>query len=319
MNAPTRLAAYGAGLAVVLTGGLILGDRTDLGDVEAATAGHSTHSDEQEDAMSTSNVDLPGGLQVSQGGYTLDLADRTSDPGAQQVSFRIIGPDDQPVTEYDVAHEKQLHLIAVRRDFAGFQHVHPSLDVATGIWSVDLDLAPGSWRVFADFVPHGGEGLTLGSDLLVAGDPGRQAPPGPSRTATVDGYTVAVTGELAAGEHAMLEFEVTKDGEPVTDLQPYLGAYGHLVALREGDLAYLHVHPGGEPGDGVTEPGPVIEFSATAPSAGRYHLFLDFKVDGVVHTASFTLDAGTGSGDVTDQSGGSEGGGGDHGSEDHAH
>ena len=41
----------------------------------------------------------------------------------------------------------------------------------------------------------------------------------------------------------MLTLTVTKDGQPVTDLQPYLGAYGHLVALRAGDLAYLHVHP----------------------------------------------------------------------------
>ncbi len=82
-----------------------------------------------------------------------------------------------------------------------------------------------------------------------------------------------------------------KDGRPVTDLQPYLEAYGHLVALREGDLAYLHVHPGGEPGDGKTKPGPDIEFGAEVPSAGAYHLYLDFKHDGVVRTAQFALDA----------------------------
>lgn len=42
----------------------------------------------------------------------------------------------------------------------------------------------------------------------------------------------------------------------VTDLKPYVGAFGHLVALRAGDLAYLHVHPDGAPGDGRTAPGP---------------------------------------------------------------
>ena len=46
----------------------------------------------------------------------------------------------------------------------------------------------------------------------------------------------------------------------MTDLQPYLAAYGHLVALRQGDLAYLHVHPDGEPGDGRTKAGPDIVF-----------------------------------------------------------
>jgi hypothetical protein len=75
-------------------------------------------------------------------------------------------------------------------------------------------------------------------------------------------------------------------------LQPYLGAFGHLVVLRQGDLAYLHVHPmGAEPGPGATS-GPTIDFMSSAPTAGRYLLYLDFKVDGRVHTARFVLDAG---------------------------
>ncbi|WP_278258289.1 hypothetical protein [Nocardioides convexus] len=84
---------------------------------------------------------------------------------------------------------------------------------------------------------------------------------------------------------------VSKDGAPVTDLEPYLGAYGHLVALRGGDLAYLHVHPDGTPGDGTTEPGPEVVFYAAVPSAGTYHLYLDFQHNGVVRTASFTVTA----------------------------
>jgi hypothetical protein len=80
----------------------------------------------------------------------------------------------------------------------------------------------------------------------------------------------------------------------VTDLQPYLAAYGHLVALRQGDLAYLHVHPEGVPGDGKTPAGPEIAFVAEVPSAGGYRLFLDLQHDGVVRTAEFTVDtAGT--------------------------
>ncbi|MFC7759654.1 hypothetical protein ACFQY4_17790 [Catellatospora bangladeshensis] len=86
---------------------------------------------------------------------------------------------------------------------------------------------------------------------------------------------------------------MTKDGKPVTDLQPYLAAYGHLVALRDGDLAYLHVHPDGEPGDGRTTAGPQIVFHAEVPSAGAYRLFLDFQHNGVVRTAAFTAAAGT--------------------------
>src|SRR2546427_10476443 len=79
------------------------------------------------------------------------------------------------------------------------------------------------------------------------------------------------------GEESQLEFAVTRNGRPV-QLQNYLGAKGHLVALRQGDLAYLHGHPDTES----------LKFMATFPTAGSYRLFLQFKVDGPVHTAVFT-------------------------------
>jgi hypothetical protein len=190
-----------------------------------------------------------------------------------------------------VEHEKRLHLIAVRRDFTGFQHVHPVL-AADGTWTTSLDLTPGQWRVFADFKAAGADALTLGADLFVPGDVEGPAPQPSTRVADVDGYQVTLSGDPVAGEHSVLTLEVERGGQPVTDLDPYLGAYGHLVALRDGDLAYLHVHPDGEPGDGATKPGPRIVFGAEVPSTGSYHLYLDFKHDGVVRTAQFKLDAG---------------------------
>jgi hypothetical protein len=103
----------------------------------------------------------------------------------------------------------------------------------------------------------------------------------PSRVAEVDGYQVRLDGDLVPGKASSVRLSVSKDGVPVTDLEPYLAAYGHLVALREGDLAYLHVHPEGAPGDGRTPAGPEIAFVAEVPSAGGYRLFLDFQTDGV--------------------------------------
>ena len=228
---------------------------------------------------------------VSQDGYTLQLNQTTATPGRDvPLSFLIEGPDGRPVAAYDVEHGKQLHLIAVRRDFTGFQHVHPELG-ADGTWSTDLDLTPGEWRLFADFNPTGGVGLTLGSDLSVPGDYRPERPSGTVRTALVDGYTVTLAGDLTPGADSELTLSVARDDRPVTDLQPYLGAYGHLVALREGDLAYLHVHPDGVPGDGSTEPGPEVVFEAAVPSGGDYRLFFDFRHSGVVRTAEFALTA----------------------------
>ncbi|WP_031007902.1 hypothetical protein [Streptomyces sp. NRRL F-5727] len=231
----------------------------------------------------------PGGLSVSADGYTLVLGSPILTAGVQPVTFQVIGPDGQPVTEYVAEHEKELHFIAVRRDTAGFQHVHPVRD-AHGTWSTELTLEPGDWRFFTDIHPVGHDGtLTLGIDAAVAGPYAPQPLPEPTGTARIGAYTVALKGELVPGEASELTLTVSRDDRPVTDLEPYLAAYGHLVALRVGDLGYLHVHPEGEPGDGVTAPGPDISFMAVAPTAGTYRLFLDFQHDGVVRTAEFTV------------------------------
>ena len=241
---------------------------------------------------------MPKGLMVSQDGYTLRLLDdRVSSGDAARLRFSILGPDGRSVTDYRRTHDKDLHLIVVRRDMTGFQHVHPKLG-GNGIWSVPLDLGAGQWRVFADFQPSGlEEAITLGADLSVEGTYEAKPLPAPARVARVDDYSVTLQGTLTAGKESTLTLSASKDGKPVTDLQPYLAAYGHLVVLRDDDLAYLHVHPEGAPGDGVTRPGPDITFTTTAPSRGTYRLFLDFRHDDSVRTAEFSATAKTGSPD----------------------
>ncbi|MGW4204570.1 hypothetical protein [Streptomyces sp. NPDC004726] len=243
-----------------------------------AMTGHSGHGGAR-----------PGGLSVSESGYTLEFDSTILPTGAQTVTFRVTGPDGQPVTEFTPEHEKELHLIAVRRDTTGFQHVHPVRD-ETGTWSTEVTLKPGDWRFFADIHPAGHDGtMTLGIDASVAGPYDPQPLPEDTRTAHVGEYTVTLDGDLVPGEASDLTLTVSRNGWPVTDLQPYLGAYGHLVALRVGDLGYLHVHPEGAPGDGTTEPGPEITFMAAAPSGGVYRLFLDFRHNDTVRTAEFTV------------------------------
>jgi hypothetical protein len=242
------------------------------------------------EATMTAAQELPGGLQSTQDGYTLELSDSIATAQADvPLRFRILSPTGAPVKRYVETHDKLLHLIVVRNDLAVFQHVHPTLD-AEGTWTVPLNLArAGDYRVFADFMPSGGPALTLGANLHVAGRYDPQPLPAAAATAQVDGFTVKLNGTPKAGEASMLTLSVHRDGKPVDDLQPYLGAYGHLVAVRASDLAYLHVHPMGEPGDGTTTPGPDIVFHTTFPSTGPYRLFLDFQHGGVVRTAAFTV------------------------------
>ncbi len=300
MRTAARLGATVVGLAAVLGAGWGVG--TLVGPVGAPAAaqehagdeGHPDPSAVAAGPTATADAAPPGGLQVSDRGYTLDLVADELPAGTSPLAFRILGPDGAPVTDYEVDHDEDLHLVAVRRDLTGYQHVHPELG-ADGTWTTPLELTPGSWRVFADTTPAAlGEDLTLGADLAVAGDLRPQPLPAPSPTAEVDGYTVVLTGGLDPGRESGLTLSVSRGGVPVTDLQPHLGAYGHLVALRAGDLGYLHVHPVGDPADPATAPGPHVEFAATAPSAGDYRLFLDFQHGDVVRTAEFTVHAGSG-------------------------
>ncbi|MGY1849507.1 hypothetical protein [Blastococcus sp. SYSU DS1021] len=298
MNTPARIAAFAVGLVAVF--GAAVGVGAAVGPVgpaaDTAGAGHAEpgtgHGDGGHDAAAPAPADGPGGLQVTQDGFTLALADGTAPAGpATPVAFTVRGPDGSPVTAYETDHDVDLHLVAVRRDLTGYQHVHPDLG-DDGVWRAPLALEPGSWRLFADFTAAAdGENRVLGADLAVPGTYEPTPLPAPSAVAEVDGYTVVLTGDLVPGEETELTLSISRDGVPVTDLQPYLGAYGHLVALRDGDLAYLHMHPAEPAGGSRPAPGPHVSFVTTAPSAGTYRLFLDFRHGDAVHTAAFTVPA----------------------------
>ena len=289
MNAPQKIAGFLLGLAIVFVAAFGVG--ANVGPDNAA--GATDHSMPSQGPAAAAHT--PAGLSSTENGYTLELAETRADAGKQvPLRFRITDIAGAAVTRYVDNHEKQLHLIVVRRDMAGYQHVHPVM-ANDGTWSVSVDLSAGDYRVFADFIPVGGDARTLGADLHVAGRYEPQSLPPAATTATVDGYTVSLTGDATANDPSTLTFSVARNGKPVTDLQPYLGAYGHLVALRASDLAYLHVHPMGEPRDGTTHAGPEIAFGTTVPSNGDYRLFLDFKHQNVVRTAEFTLSFNGGS------------------------
>jgi hypothetical protein len=275
VNPLAKLAGFALAAALVFAGAAFAGSRIDAhpGKPETEKAGMGTMAG---DGMAPQPV---RGLAVSEQGLTLDLARRSTPRGRRfELAFRIADRRGRTVRDFDVEHTKRMHFIVVRRDLTGFQHLHPT-EKADGSWSVPVALRDaGSYRVFADF-SVGEKPYTLADDLTVDGSVRSRALPAPVAGVDVDGLHVALTeGATKAGAESELAFTVTRDGEPVAT-QDYLGAKGHLVALRQGDLAFLHVHPDEDR----------LKFMATFPTAGRYRLFLQFKTtDGRLHTAAFT-------------------------------
>lgn len=267
----TRVALFAAGLAGAFLAALAVGQRIDVG-ARTVAAAH------EEGTMTTTSgaghgaghePAEPAGLAVEQDGYRL-VQERDSFPSgsAEPYVFRIVGKDGKTVRDFELEHERRLHLIvAGRSPSKAFLHLHPE-QRDDGSWETALSLpARGSYRVFADFT-RGGERRTLGVDVVGTGGPD-------TAEESLTTYDVALDRDGGS-----LTFRVTEGGRAVA-LQPYLGARGHLVVLREGDLAYVHAHADEDE----------LSFEVPFPGEGLYRLYLQFRVGGRVETARFEVES----------------------------
>ena len=278
MSAGARVASFGALLVAIFALAVLGGRALDPATEAAEPTPHATPAGEGEAhhgaAAAGAKAATGHGLRlVAQSATTLT-------PGrGGRLSFRIADERGQTVRAFDTEQARRMHLIVVRRDLRRFQHLHPEED-ATGAWSVALTLPDaGVYHAFADFTTDGTR-HTLGVDLFAGGRFEPLALPAQEQIARVDGYAVT----LRERNGGPLTFTVSRGGRRVEDLQPYLGARGHLVSLRAGDLAYGHVHPLAT----SVQPGVIAFEEEPRPQAGRYRLFLQFRHGGRVHTAAFT-------------------------------
>jgi hypothetical protein len=205
------------------------------------------------------------------------------------------------ITGYEVVHEKRFHLFVVSRDMEFFQHIHPE-QLPDGTWTIQVTLPkPGDYQILSDFLPTGGSPQFIGRTLETvdfAGDLESEIPhlrPDVDVTKTVGSVTAHVDLEpstLVEGQFGHLAFTLTdaKTGRPITDLQPYLGAFGHALILSEDMRDYVHSHPF-EDLDGVAKgfSGPTVTFEAYMPKAGRYRAWSQFQRNGEVVTIPFTI------------------------------
>ncbi|MEK6438123.1 hypothetical protein [Pseudonocardia sp. T1-2H] len=244
----------------------------------------------------------PLGLSATAAGYT--FVPTTTSFGVNSpttFSFRITGSDGAPVTAFDAAPDQEfrpgerMNLLVVRRDAAGMQDLSPTMG-PDGTWNVPFLLpAAGVWRAYADFIPTGGPRLALGTDLFAPGEfapftfPDSRIFPPAGAPAAVDGYQVRIDGRLVPGVPSAVYTTVGRWGQPVTELEPTRGGFGRLVAVREGDLAYVRVRPETTRPLPTDRAGPAIAFSTEVPTAGTYRFFLGYRHEGRTGTAEFTV------------------------------
>src|SRR5262249_40053435 len=199
--------------------------------------------------------------------------------------------DGAMVKDFDVAHGAKVHLIIVREGLDTFGHVHPQVDAAgTLVVSYTFPVG-GRYHLYADYQPAGKAHVTAHAVVEVRGD----SPAGPALTPNVPGRVQgdALNAEVAlesagTASEAMVRFQLFDlDGRPISDLQPYLGAMGHLVIISSDGQEYVHAHPQARgPGDASN----VVVFHAQFRNGGLYKGWGQFQRGNTVHTVPFVVD-----------------------------
>lgn len=215
----------------------------------------------------------------------------------------VVDPDSKKtVGTFGVVHDKQFHMFVVSQDLEHFAHIHPEQQT-DGSWTIDHTLpVAGNYRVFTDFFPIGGTPQVLAATVITAGYDGDLSSsipnltPDRSTTKTLGDMTVHLSMEpptIVAGRATRLKYQLDVKGTPVTDLEPYLAAWGHTLVLSEDALEYVHAHPIEYLPVDVPNPkgGPTVTFEAMFPKPGHYRLWTQFKRHDVVSTTSFTVEA----------------------------
>lgn len=211
---------------------------------------------------------VPSGFSVD--GYVLVTEATPPSPGS--LALHVNAPDGERVAKFTEAHGARLHVVLIRPDLSGFRHLHPDIG-ADGTFVVPID-EPGKWHIVVDGKPAG-----AADSIVLATNVDDEVPVEPVTLPTAEDE---ITVDDLTIVHDGVNFTVTsKDGSPADGLEPFLGQSSHLIAIRQGDLAYLHLHP-------VESATATFSFDGVLP-AGTYRLFLQFGHGGDVVTAGFTV------------------------------
>ncbi|PGY06823.1 hypothetical protein [Bacillus sp. AFS031507] len=211
--------------------------------------------------------------------------------GGKQVplNIQVKNKVGKPIKDFEVEHEKLMHLIVVSEDLSNFDHIHPEYK-GDGSFTVTPNFpSGGEYKLFADFVPKGADKKVKAYVVTVAGNKGTtsQLTEDKERTKVVDGKEVTLKFDhLMTGMDLTMTFTIkdAKTKKPITNLQPYLGAVGHVVTISSVTDTYLHVHPLDEKAK-----GPEAKFMTSFPTSGLYKIWGQFQQNGKVFTVPFTI------------------------------
>ncbi|MGG1658005.1 hypothetical protein [Brevibacillus sp. NRS-1366] len=207
-----------------------------------------------------------------------------------EITVQITNKDGSPVNDFEVNHEKLLHLIIVNHDLSYFAHIHPDFK-GDGKFTINNAFpAGGKYKMFADFKPVGGSTTTLSEWMDVEGKEGEHAAVTPDSKLVKEvndkEIELALTSTKAK-EDVTLTFDIrdAKTKQGINNLEPYLGAVGHVVILSEDAGQYLHVHPLDEKAT-----GPKAQFATSFPKSGTYKIWGQFQHRGEVITVPFVVE-----------------------------
>lgn len=208
------------------------------------------------------------------------------------LKLMIHGADGEMVKAFEVVHEQKLHLIVVRDGLDQFAHIHPEVDAAGDATVSYTFPTGGNYWLYADHKPTGKGQATATAQVKVAGDTAARPALTPDVPGEVPGdglrAMIAVEGASGGGE-ATITFDLTDAaGKPVEDLQPYMGATGHLVVVSGDGKEYVHAHPA-EAKPGTTSR---VVFQAHGMKPGLYKGWGQFRRTDTVRVVPFVFRVG---------------------------
>lgn len=203
----------------------------------------------------------------------------------------------EPVRKFDVAHEKEFHLLIASKDLTQFMHEHPEME-ADGTWIYRATFpAGGDWWVYGDVAPAGKGSRILVQKIAVHGDPPKGAGMaatnrGPFTHEGLMGRIEPLESPIPIGKMTTIRVRLTDaaTGKPVGDTEPYLGAAGHLMIIHEDGSTVVHSHPKHDAEtDALVKKGEVL-FTGRFPKAGKYIAYAQFQRGGKIKTLGFALE-----------------------------